>query len=186
MSIHKATAADLSYVIDLSKRHATELGFIPRAAVVNYLERDRVTLARENNDPAGFFLVGKLGVPQLRIFQACVQYDARGLNHGIALLSDLITKAAFSGTEFLSLHCRDGLESNGFWSACGFTSGGLILGGQARRKIVHNWELRITDALANPALPYARCYLAALGARAQTGAITPTGRALTPAPQIRS
>jgi hypothetical protein len=184
MSITPATTRDLSYVIDLSKKHATELGFIPRAAVANYLEHGRITLARENSDPAGFFLVGAMGVPRLRIFQACVQYDARGLNHGMDLLADLITKAAISGTERITLHCRDGLESNGFWSACGFQSGGLILGGKARRKIVHNWELKIADALANPSLPYARRYIAALGARAAAGTLQETGRALTTTPQI--
>jgi hypothetical protein len=182
MSIHHATQTDLPYVIDLSKKLATEVGFIPRQAVSNYLDRGRITMARENGDRAGFFLVGRLGLPQVRIFQACVQYDARGLNHGIFLLSDLITKAALAGTEFLSLHCRDGLESNGFWSACGFQSGGLILGGKARRKIVHQWELTIADALAIPTLPYARHYLAALGARAAAGIGTQEGRALTTTP----
>lgn len=182
MSIDHANQTDLPYVIDLSKKLATEVGFIPRAAVSNYLDRGRITMARENGDRAGFFLVGALGTPQLRIFQACVQYDARGLNHGIFLLSDLITKAALSGTEFISLHCRDGLESNGFWSACGFQSGGLILGGKARRKIVHQWELTIADALAIPTLPYARHYLAALGARAAAGISPTTGRSLTTTP----
>lgn len=184
MSITAARPTDLPYVIDLSRKLATEVGFIPRMAVSNYLDRGRITMAHENGDRAGFFLVGALGVPQLRIFQACVQYDARGLNHGIHLLSELITRAALSGTEFVSLHCRDGLESNGFWSACGFTSGGLILGGKARRKIVHQWELTIADALAIPTLPYARHYLASLGARAATGVIASAGRALTTPPQL--
>jgi ribosomal protein S18 acetylase RimI-like enzyme len=169
MSIHKPTERDFPYILDLSKKHAEELGFIPRLAMLNYLQRDRMALARENGEPCGYFLASALGKRQLRIFQACVQYDARGLSHGLALLSHLIADAADSGTHFLSLHCRDGLESNGFWSACGFTSGGLIPGGKARGKIVHQWELDIRTALGCPVLPYARYYLARLGKRAAEG-----------------
>lgn len=166
-----ATERDWSYILGLSKKHAEELGFIPAAAMQNYLQRGRVSLATENGDPAGYFLTGGLETRQLRIFQACVQIDARGLKHGILLLSDLITRAAASGTHFLSLHCRDGLESNGFWSACGFKNGGLILGGQARKKIVMQWELDIRDAISNPSLPYAGHLLASLRAGTQQSAL---------------
>lgn len=179
MSIELANPTAFKYIVALAKKHATELGFIPAAAMENYLHRGRITLARENDDPCGFFLVGKLGVPQLRIFQACVQYDARGLKHGLLLLSDLITKAADSGTEFLSLHCRDGLESNGFWSACGFHLAEISAVGTSRRKVVHTWHLRIGDALADASLPYARHYLAALGRRAAEGTLSPTCSSIT-------
>lgn len=164
-----AVERDWSYILSLSKKHAEELGFIPAAAMQHYLQRGRVSLATENGDPAGYFLTGGLSTRQLRIFQACVQIDARGLKHGLALLSDLITRAAESGTQFLSLHCRDGLESNGFWSACGFKNAGLILGGKARQKIVMQWELDIRDALSNPTLPYAQHFLASLRAGTATG-----------------
>lgn len=179
MSTHKATLRDFPYIFDLSKKNAEELGFIPRQAMLNYLERDRMTLARENGEPCGYFLTGALGPRQLRIFQACVQYDARGLKHGLALLSRLIADAADAGTHFLSLHCRDGLDSNGFWSACGFKSGGLIAGGKARRKIVHQWELDIRDAIGSPVLPYAGYYLARLGQRAAEGFSQSTGQDAT-------
>jgi len=155
MSITLARPADWSYVLHLSQKHAEELGFIPAAAMQNYLHRGRVRLARENGDPVGFFLHGGLHASQVRIFQACTQLDARGLKHGIALLSSLIADAAAQNCRFLSLHCRDGLESNGFWSACGFTSAGCYPGGKARGKIVHEWHLNINDALSNPTLPYA-------------------------------
>lgn len=153
-----ATPADLPYIVGLSKKHADELGFLPREAMAAYLSRARVTLALENGDPCGYFLTGAYA-PQLRIFQACVQLDARGLGHARDLLGGLIARAAVAGTTKISLHCRDGLASNAFWAACGFTHGGLILGGAARRKIVCQWELSISDALHNAALPYARDFL---------------------------
>src|SRR5258707_1628099 len=105
--IQKAIATDLPYIVSLSKRHADELGFLPRAAMASYLDRQRVTLARENGDPCGYFLTSGLQ-PQIRIFQACVQLDARGLGHARELLGDLIARAAISGSQRITLHSRDG------------------------------------------------------------------------------
>lgn len=163
MSVTPATSTDLTYIVSLSKRHAEEVGFLTKMAMGAYLDRGRVTMAQENGEPCGYFLTGGFA-PQLRIFQACVQYDARGLAHGKNLLSDLIFRSVTHGVQLITLHCRDGLDSNGFWSACGFRSGGLKLGGSARKKIVHQWELPIVSALSNPALPYARHLLASLRA----------------------
>lgn len=170
MSIQKASARDLKYIEALSRKHAEELGFLTRTAMAAYLDRGRVTLAAENGDPCGYFLIGAPG-ERIRIFQACVQLDARGLGHAHTLLTDLIGNAAYAGASRITLHCRDGLESNGFWSACGFRSGGLILGGGARRKVVHEWELSICDALTNPAIPYAAGFLRTLRAGTQTGEV---------------
>ena len=169
MPIAIASARDLTYIESLSKKHAEELGFLTRSAMASYLDRQRVTLARENGDPVGYFLTGCAG-RRLRIFQACVQMDARGLGHARDLLTDLIARAATAGTSRITLHCRDGLESNGFWSACGFTSAGLLFGGGARRKLIHEWQIDIADALGNPALPYARGFFHSLRLRAEEGA----------------
>jgi len=177
MSVTPAKLADLPYIVNLSRRHAEELGFLTRSAMEAYLTRGRVAIARENGDPCGYFLTGGLS-RHVRIFQACVQLDARGLAHGIGLLSELITRAAHAGTQQISLHCRDGLASNGFWTACGFSSSGLLLGGSARRKIVHTWNLQISAALALPSLPYARHFFASLRAGPQEGARPPASCSL--------
>lgn len=169
MSIHLAQPHDLPYLVHLSKKNAEALGFLPRAAMAGHIDQNHVSLATENGDPCGYFLTGDRTRQQIRIFQACVQHDARGLHHGLRLLSSLITQAAFAGTHFLSLHCRDGLESNAFWSACGFEIGHLQLGGQARKKIVIQWELDIRKALSNPSLPYATHYIAELARRTSQG-----------------
>lgn len=166
--VHVATSADLPYIVSLSKRHAEELGFLPRAAMAAYVTRNRVTIARENGDHVGYFLTGGYA-EQIRIFQACVQLDARGLGHAQQLLGGLVARAACAGSSRITLHCRDGLESNGFWAACGFTIAGLKLGGGARRKIVNEWELCIADAIDNPKLPYARFFLD----RLRIGALAP-------------
>ncbi len=168
VSIAPANARDLSYIVSLSRRHADALGFLTRGAMQAYLDRGRVTIARENGDPCGYFLTGGLN-ESVRIFQACVQLDARNLKHGWALGSELITRAAAAGSKEITLHCRDGLDSNAFWAACGFSLTSCICGGSARRKIVNIWTLQIADALTNPALPYSANFLASIRARTFEG-----------------
>lgn len=168
MPIAPATELDLPYVVHLAQRHCTELGFLTRTAMAQYLERGRVTIARENGEPCGYFLIGA-DTNEIRIFQAAVQLDARGLAHGRDLLSGVLIRAAAIGSTAVTLHCRDGLHSNGFWSACGFQLAAPIFGGGARRKIVNTWRICVRDAIANPSLPYARRFLRAVqGGTAQS------------------
>lgn len=174
MSIEISKPSDLPYIVHLSKVHAEELGFLTRSAMATYLDSNRVTMARENGEPCGYFLTSHHR-QQTRIFQACVQMDARGLGHAQSLLSDLIRRSAAAGCQRLTLHCRDGLASNGFWSACGFSCTRLIPGGGARRKIVNQWELRVFDALRNPSLPYAADFVRQFQAGAAPAAIAGTG-----------
>lgn len=161
VSITLATPADLAYIVHLSKRHAKEVGFLTRYAMDAYLQKGRVTMARENGDPCGYFLVGA-GGQTLRIFQAAVQLDARGLDHGKRLLSQTIRQGISNHATAITLHCRDGIGSNGFWSACGFSLDGIIFGGKSRRRLINCWRLDIRAALANPSLPYASDFLRCL------------------------
>jgi hypothetical protein len=48
-----AIPADLAYVVALQKRNGDAVGFIPRAALAEKIERNQVLLARENGDPPG-------------------------------------------------------------------------------------------------------------------------------------
>lgn len=166
--IDVSTPADLSYIVALSKKHAEELGFLSRAAMEHYLLTNRVRMARENGDACGYFLTSSLGT-RCRVYQAAVQLDARGLAHGQSLLADLIARGAAVGTRSITLHCRDGLASNGFWSACGFSCSSLQLGGSARRKIINCWSLDVAAAISNPSLPYAAAILRRLAAGAEAG-----------------
>lgn len=154
MAITVSSPQDLKYIVSLSKVHAEELGFLTRSAMEHYLLTHRVRMARENGEPCGYFLTSSVK-HTTRIFQACVQIDARGLHHAQSLLGDLLSRAAAGGAVKLSLHCRDGLESNGFWSSCGFRLATVAPGGAARRKIVNTWELGVAEAFSNPSLPYA-------------------------------
>jgi GNAT superfamily N-acetyltransferase len=119
--VRAAGPADLPYVVHLQKRNTDALGFLPRAALAEKIGRGQIWLSLENGRPAGFLHHGSLAVPEVRIFQAAVQYDARRRQLGLALVQDLADRAADAGARGLSLRCLSFLEANDFWRAAGFT-----------------------------------------------------------------
>ncbi len=118
--VSRASDADLAYVVSLQKKNHEALGFIPRVALAEKIELGRIWLARENGEPAGFLHHGTLARPEVRIFQAAIQYDARRRHHGLALVSNLLHRAQTAGARGVSLRCLDFLDANDFWTAAGF------------------------------------------------------------------
>ena len=119
-AVAPATLRDLSYVVHLQKKFGHALGFIPRAGLAEKIERDQVRLVRENGEPAGYLHHGSIARPEVRIFQAAVQYDARRRHLGLALVDELVKRATRAGAAGLSLRCLSFLEANDFWRAAGF------------------------------------------------------------------
>src|SRR4051794_17721498 len=98
-----ATPKDLAYVVHLQKKHGDAIGFLPRLALEEKIDLRRVWLARDNGEPAGFLHHGSLAKPEVRIFQAAIQYDARRRHMGLALVGDLLDRAAAGGARGVSL-----------------------------------------------------------------------------------
>ena len=147
--ILRATPADLAYVVSLQKKNGEALGFIPRVALAQKIELGRIWLARENGEPAGYLHHGSLAVPEVRIFQAAIQYDARRRQHGMSLVTGLLDRAKDAGASGVSLRCLDFLDANDFWTAAGFS---LIGTEKGARGILNVWGARLgrEDADSNP------------------------------------
>lgn len=118
--IVRATPHDLAYVVHLQKRNHYSLGFLPRLALEEKIRLGRIHLALENDEPAGFLHHGSLAAPEVRIFQAAIQYDARRRHLGLGLVADLVARATEAGARGISLRCLSDLDANSFWRAAGF------------------------------------------------------------------
>ena len=140
--IVRATPADLNYVVDLQRRNHEALGFIPRVALLEKIRLGQIHLATENDCPAGFLHHGSLARPEVRIFQAAIQYDARRRHHGLGLVQDLVERAEEAGARGVSLRCLDFLDANDFWTAAGFE---LIGTEPGARGTLNVWGKRLSD-----------------------------------------
>ena len=121
----------VKYVVDLAKKNSLALSFIPRPRLEEYHQKGQILMSFENGDPCGFLVLGA-GQETTRIYQACIQYDARRREHGLDLVARTIAEAKRRGSSAISLWCADDLEANAFWEAAGFTFAGQREGGQGR------------------------------------------------------
>jgi hypothetical protein len=145
VSISRAIAPDLKYVMSLMRANRESVGGLPSPAVLERLERGTVLLARINGDPVGYLLYD-LRSRHLRIPQACIQYDARRRKYGEALIAALFTSHADDVDE-VSLRCAADLEANVFWRDMGFTCVATSPGGKRRGRTINTWTMWLTPRL---------------------------------------
>lgn len=132
----KSTA--INYVVGLSRKHFDEIGFVPRPRLEQYHDRGQLWIANEGKDPCGFLVWGN-GWPVLRVYQACIQYDAQRRLHGAALVGRLINKAEAEGYEQISCWVANDIPANDFWKTMGFHMMATRYGGKKRRRQHNAW-----------------------------------------------
>ena len=86
----------------------------------------------------GFLLRGPIR-PITKIYQACIQEDARRRMNGEQLVQALARLAELADAEQISLHCAHDLESNQFWRALQFQHRGIRQGRATRGRIHNRW-----------------------------------------------
>ena len=130
------------FVVSLMEKNYESLGFLPRPKLEEYAQRGQVLLELENDEPCGYLVYGN-GWPRLRIYQACIQYDARRREHGISLVTKLVRVADERRCEMITLWCADDLDANAFWKVAGFSFGGQREGGMKRGRKHNLWVMRL-------------------------------------------
>lgn len=136
----------VKYVVDLARKNAEALSFIPAPRLEQYSQNGQILVAFENDEPCGFLVLGN-GAETMRVYQACIQYDSRRREHGLALVRRLVAKATQKGCQSISLWCADDLESNEFWRAAGFTFAGQRTGGRSRGRLHNRWMMSLGGVL---------------------------------------
>ncbi len=128
----------IPYICDLMAKNYEAVGFLPRPRLEEYVRRGQVLLQTENDEPCGYLAFGN-GWPSLKVYQCCIQYDARRLDHATDLVLRLIAVARERGCTSISLWCADDLDANSFWRAAGFKFGGQRDNGNRRGRKHNHW-----------------------------------------------
>ena len=141
-----ATADDLTYIDYLQKKNAEQLSFYPKQVYEREIPNFRIWIAWLNNEPCGYIYHGAIG-GQLRIHQACIQYDLRGKLYGAALIGDLMNRIEGQNVTHITLRCGSDIEANGFWRSMGFYCQHVSQGGVRRMRDINNWRFDISAQL---------------------------------------
>lgn len=154
VTLAKHTPAELAkYAEALQQKNTESIGFLSRTALQTYAERGNIMPAVENGQLVAFSLFYDGTNPNrptidpgdLRIYQHCVQYDARLLYIATGLLNRIIDHATRNDFHRVRLWCRDTLPANDFWATCGFVKRGTRLGGHKRQAVQNLWVLTLRE-----------------------------------------
>ena len=148
MAVGPAMSGAVRYAADLAKKNSEALSFIPTPRLEQYHRDGQLLLATENDEPCGFVVFG-CGWPLLKVFQACIQYDARRRHAGLELVSRL-RGIAEGNRQDIALWCADDLDANDFWRAAGFALVGRKSGGVRRGRMLNGWVLPVAGGSLFP------------------------------------
>ena len=143
--VRAAILEDVPYILNLTKKEAHSLGFIPKPAYTAAITgiktgkrwsnvcNDRMWVCTNNGDLVGFVLAsfGNYRSKDSRrgkIAQICIQSDARKFERGRNLLAHVVGYGASSGCHDFGCGCAEDLESNRFWNAMNWNHVGDRLG----------------------------------------------------------
>jgi hypothetical protein len=142
----EAVMLDLPYIVDLQNKNREAVGFLPRMAIEERLQKGRVFIGRIGGEPFGYLLFDyRNGI--CNVLQACIQYDARRRLYGAALYQ--------WGVKHLDpirvrLKCAADLESNLFWQSMGLECVGVVDGGKRRGRKINVWNHHLRPELFAP------------------------------------
>lgn len=142
-AVRVATDADLKYVDHLQRKNAEDLAFYPKAAFEREVRNQRIVLAEYNAEPCGYLYHGSFRGDDLKIHQACIEYDLRGQLYGAALVRHVRDLAELFACKSISLRCGSDILANGFWRTMGFVCTEVSQGGVRRLRDINHWRLAL-------------------------------------------
>lgn len=131
-----------AYMVWLQDNNTHELGFIPRDSLTTMATKGRVLPEFENDELCGYLLPGPIK-KHTRIYQLCVQDDARRIIHGTDLVSRMIAACKQQRAHTLTLHCAQDLDANKFWPTLGFQHTGERCRRKDGRRKQNRWTLEL-------------------------------------------
>lgn len=140
-TISVLTAADLAAVDGLMKRYSSTLGFLPCAAIEDYLQRDCVLGAKTQEGPLVGYLMFGANPDRFRIAQLCVSEAYRGRGVARMLLDAL--KATASTQKVMTLRCRNDYPAHAMWPRLGFVPIDESPGRSKEGRLLTLWRLQL-------------------------------------------
>ena len=142
-TISKLNPSDIDRVDDLMKRNSRTLGFLPRAALCDYLNRGTVLGADTDcGRLAGYLLYGSYP-DRIRIAHLCVSESFRGRGLAKRLVEELKSKCTTQCV--IRLNCRRDYEAHHLWPRLGFIPVDEKPGRSLDGHPLTSWELRIRE-----------------------------------------
>ena len=140
-TISVLTIADLDAVDALMKHYGSTLGFLPRAALEDYLQKEGVLGAKAQDGRLVGYLMYAANRDRFRIAQLCVSEVRRGQGVARKLLEAL--KVSAGTQKVITLRCRNDFLAHGMWPKLGFVPIDESPGRSKEGHLLTLWRLQL-------------------------------------------
>ena len=140
-TISKLTSNDLIAVDELMKQHSQTLGFLPREALRDYLQKGDALGAKTDDGRLIGYLLYATYPDRFRIAQFCVEEAFRGLGVARKLLENL--KNSATTQKFVGLNCRCDFPAHTMWPKLGFVYLDEKPGRSSAGHLLARWHLTL-------------------------------------------
>ena len=141
IAISVLTIDELDAVDELMKRYGSTLGFLPRAALEDYLQKEGVLGARTQDGRIVGYLMYAANRDRFRIAQLCVSEARRSRGVARQLLEAL--KASATTQKVITLRCRNDYLAHGMWPMLGFVPIDESPGRSKEGHLLTLWRLQL-------------------------------------------
>lgn len=148
-NVRYATEADLNFLVALRGKLNWAVGYTPRGAFQDRIERRRIIVIDERGEPAGYINHTHRKDGLTHISQVAVHPDLWRTACGTHVMQTIINAAQDAGSDALTLRSALDLPANYFWPTMGFLPQGTVQG-QVRPLIA--WARPLKDRLVFPIL----------------------------------
>ena len=118
--IRRLDAGDVDAVDRLRKTNNATLGFLPREALLAYLQKGWVLGAKSGDGSLTAYILFANRRSDVRVAHVCVDRELRGKGLARTLMERLATDSRNQGLLSLELHCRRDFDANAMWGNLGF------------------------------------------------------------------
>lgn len=139
VTIAEAVDDDYRYIDALQAKLCNNVGFVPKTAIRNHLERRSYDLLTINGQPVGYSMAaGGIRKP-FRLIQVAIQPDAWRTGLGTLLIRLALAKAATKPRNTMTATVRQGLPMNTVVTQTGAVLQSVNNSPKARKRPLHNY-----------------------------------------------
>ena len=141
LTISKLRPVDLDAVDNIMKRYSRTLGFLPKEALLSYLNKGSVLGIKTNDGQLVAYLLYANNPKYFRVTHLCILDEYRGQGMARRLVNKL--KESATTQKVITLHCRRDFSVNQMWSKLGFVALGEKPGRSKDRRPLTFWCLTL-------------------------------------------
>lgn len=140
-----AQPSDLSFVEQLQRQWHDHVGFLPRAALVSYLEDSQLLIVYENDSPAGYLNWTCTNRGLVRLQQVAVEPEMLRSSIGSKIMNHIARAGVRGNCSIIRLRSRADLAANQFWPSLGFQLTATYLNPSKRMLPLIEWTRPLID-----------------------------------------